>query len=45
MGRSVKNMNPSKSPFVESIENKVRKKDEVTGNDFMFKLEEHYGRE
>ena len=45
MGRSVKNMNPSKSTFVESIEDKVRKKDEVAGNDFMFKLEEHYGRE
>ena len=27
MGRSVKNMNPSKSPFVEAIEDKVRKED------------------
>ena len=26
MGRSVKNMNPSKSPFVEAIEDKVKRK-------------------
>ena len=32
MGRSVKNMNPSKSPFVEAIEDKVRKKDKVAHN-------------
>ena len=29
MGRSVKNMNPSKSPFVEAIGDKIRKKDKV----------------
>ena len=32
IGRSVKNMNPSKSPFVEAIEDKVRKKDKVAHN-------------
>ena len=32
MGRSVKNMNPSKSSFVEAIEDKVREKDKVAHN-------------
>ena len=32
MGRSVKNMSPSKSPFVEAIEDKVRKKDKIAHN-------------
>ena len=32
MGRSVKNMNPSKSPFVETIEDKIREKDKVARN-------------
>ena len=32
MGISVKNMNPSKSPFVEAIEDKVREKDKVSHN-------------
>ena len=32
MGTSVKNMNPSKSPFVEAIEDKIREKDKVAHN-------------